>query len=147
MGCHSPLRVWLACYVTQASGRFQFLTLLLKCASLLKSQQAPKVPYPTKHLWSQEWAYFFYNYLTNITPLKRSLSLSKRHFVTSKKTPTLVKHYPFESKKLETPLVCEKHRGHSRAPLRYRFVSHFPYPPFVPLARRLAFSVSSFILK
>lgn len=28
------------------------------------------------------------------------------HCIASKKTPTLVKHYPFESKKLETPLVC-----------------------------------------
>src|SRR5690554_7839847 len=59
MGCHSPLRVWLACYVTQASGRFQFLALLLKCASLLKSQQAPKLLVPFIHLPSQEWAYFF----------------------------------------------------------------------------------------
>src|SRR5690554_1444641 len=54
MGCHSPLRVWLACYVSQASGRFQFLALLLKCASLLKSQQAPKLLVPFIHLPSQE---------------------------------------------------------------------------------------------
>src|SRR5690554_4483425 len=51
------------------------------------------------------------------------------HCIASKKTPTLVKHYPFESKKLETPLVCEKHRGCNLSASQPLVA-----PPFVPLA-------------
>src|SRR5690554_5548777 len=43
----------------------------------------------------------------HLTLKKSSVSLFFcLHCIASKKTPTLVKHYPFESKKLETPLVC-----------------------------------------
>src|SRR5690554_5054131 len=111
MGCHSPLRVWLACYVTQASGRFQFLALPLKCASLLKSQQALKLLVPF-----------------NIKEVKRGLIfLSPLHCI--KKNTHPCKTLSLRVQKTGNAPRVLRHRGCNLSASQPLVA-----PPFVPLA-------------